>query len=116
MWERKRPMFNLFKDQQLRSDKKLFCKVHEENVRQVHKWGVQAHTSFEWLTYTAEELVSLAKAIGEYEHRGGPAERVVNEAIQVATLSLKIAEMFMTGEKRITRWERKSSIGLPDGK
>ena len=100
-------MFNLFKDQQLRSDKKLFCKVHEENVRQLKKWGVQVHASFEWLTYTAEELGSLAKAIGEFEYRDGPASKVVNEAIQVATLSLKIAEMFMTGEEKGVQWEKK---------
>jgi hypothetical protein len=99
-------MFNLFKDQQLLSDVELFLKVHEENKRQVEKWGVQRHTSFEWLTYTAEELGSLAKAIGEYEHRGGPAERVVDEAIQVATLALKIAEMFMIGKEKIPTWEK----------
>jgi len=110
-------MPNLFKDQQLANDKKLFCKVLEENVRQIKKWGIQVHTSFEWLTYTAEELGSLAKAIGEWEYRGGPASKVIDEAIHVATLSLKIAEMFMEGEEGRTKmWEPKSSTELPSGK
>jgi hypothetical protein len=46
------------------------------------------------LTYTTEELGELANAIGEFEHRGGPPSKVVNEAIQVATLAIKIAVMF----------------------
>ena len=69
-------------------------KVQNENSNQILKWGVQVRTSFEWLTYTTEELGSLAKAIGEYEYRNGTKEKVVSEAIQVATLALKIAEMF----------------------
>lgn len=97
-------MSNTFKDQQLVNQKKLFYKVLEENVRQLSKWGIQIHTSFEWLTYTAEELGSLAKAIGEFEYRGGPASKVVSEAIQVATLSLKIAEMFMVGKENGVQW------------
>lgn len=99
-------MFNFFKDQQLLSDVELFLKVHEENKRQVEKWGVQTHTSFEWLGYTVEELGSVAKAIGEFEYRGGPAEKVVDEAIHVATLALKIAEMFMTGEEKSVTWKK----------
>jgi hypothetical protein len=65
-----------------------------ENRRQIEKWGIQIHSAFEWLTYTAEELGSLAKAISECEYRGGDRLKVVSEAIQVATLALKIAEMF----------------------
>lgn len=93
-------MVNLFKDQMLAGAEKLFSMVLRENGVQVRKWGVQIHTSFEWLTHTAEELGSLAKAIGEFEHREGSPERVVDEAIQVATLALKIAGMFMAGPER----------------
>jgi NTP pyrophosphatase (non-canonical NTP hydrolase) len=39
-------------------------------------------------------LGELAKAIGEFEYRNGTKEEVAKEAIQVATLALKIAEMF----------------------
>ena len=68
--------------------------IVDEHSRQLAEWGIQTHSAFEWLTYTTKELGSLAKAIGEHEYRGGSKERVVDEAIQVATLALKIAEMF----------------------
>ncbi len=57
------------------------------------KWGIQDRTSFEWLTFLAEEVGELAEAINEYEYRGGLSVSVFKEAIQVATLALKIAEM-----------------------
>jgi hypothetical protein len=105
-------MFNYFQDQKLKNFSSLIGMVLDENRRQLEKWGVQVHTSFEWLTYTAEELGSLAKAIGEFEHREGPTEKVVAEAIQVATLSLKIAEMFMAGSegwiKSLKSWEKEN--------
>jgi NTP pyrophosphatase (non-canonical NTP hydrolase) len=66
----------------------------EENTRQLNKWGIQTRTPFEWLTYTTEELGELANAISEHYYRGGTAEEVVKEAIQTATLVLKIAEMY----------------------
>lgn len=69
-------------------------KILNENDNQLLKWGIQIHSSFEWLTYTAEELGELAKAITEFEYRGGSREAVIKEAIQTATLALKIAEMF----------------------
>jgi len=44
--------------------------------------------------FTTEELGELANAITEWKFRKGSSENVVKEAIQVATLALKIAEMF----------------------
>ena len=85
---------NIFTDQKLKHLKALVEAVKQESEMQIMKWGVQARTSFEWLTYTTEELGSLAKAIGEWEYSLGSPERVRAEAIQVATLCLKIAEMF----------------------
>ena len=73
----------------------LYNMIGEENDRQLQKWGIQNHTPFEWLTYTTEELGELACAISEAEYRGGKPEDVAKEAIQVATLSLKIAEMYL---------------------
>jgi NTP pyrophosphatase (non-canonical NTP hydrolase) len=70
----------------------------EENARQLEKWGVQERSAFEWLTYAAEELGSLAKAINENHYRKGLKEKVVSEAFHVATLALKIAEMFKEEE------------------
>jgi len=68
--------------------------VFRENHRQLEKWGVQDHLPAEWLMFTAEELGELAQAIGEWNYRCGSVEDVIEEAIQTATLSLKIAEMF----------------------
>ena len=78
----------------------IIHKIQGENVRQLIKWRIQKRTSFEWLTYTAEELGELAKAISEYEYRSGTKKDVVFEAIQVATLALKIAEMFEVGDEK----------------
>jgi NTP pyrophosphatase (non-canonical NTP hydrolase) len=64
-----------------------------ENAKQLDKWGIQERTSFEWLTYLTEEVGELAEAISEYEYRGEVSTAINKEAIQVATLALKIAEM-----------------------
>lgn len=74
---------------------RLYAMIKTENINQINKWGVQVHTPFEWLTYTTEELGELAKAISEYEYRNGTKKQIIKEAIQTATLSLKIAEMYM---------------------
>lgn len=71
----------------------LVEQVFLEHEKQVSKWGVQDRTSFEWLTFLAEEVGELAEAIAEYEYRGAPSTEIFKEAIQVATLALKIAEM-----------------------
>ena len=72
----------------------MIKKIQNESANQIVKWGIQVHTAFEWLAYITEELGELAKAISEYEYRNGTKEEVVNEAIQTATLALKIAEMY----------------------
>jgi len=71
-----------------------FFWVLKESKRQIKKWGIRTHTPFEWLTYTTEELGELAKAISEYEYRDGVKQQIIDEAIQTATLCLKIAEMY----------------------
>ena len=73
---------------------KIAPKVFRENVKQLEKWGVQDHLLSEWLMFAAEELGETADAIGEWQFRGGIPEEVIKEAIQTATLMLKIAEMF----------------------
>jgi len=83
-----------YTDQCLRNDTWIIKKIINEKSRQLAKWGIQTHSAFEWLTYTAEELGSVAKAIGEYEYRNGTKEKIVSEAVQVATLALTIAEMY----------------------
>lgn len=82
-------------DLELRGQNVLFCMVNRENERQVAKWGIQSHRPSEWVLFTTEELGELAKAVGEHQYRDGDSTEIVKEAIQVATLSLKIAEMAM---------------------
>jgi NTP pyrophosphatase (non-canonical NTP hydrolase) len=84
-------MTDCWTDNKLRSDILTFVDI--ENMHQLQKWGVQTHSPFEWLTYTTEELGELAKAISEHVYRNGRLEDVIKEAIQTATLALKIAEM-----------------------
>lgn len=83
-----------YTDLMLKDKRWILTKIYNENTAQYMKWGIQTHSAFEWLTYTVEELGSLAKAIGEHEYRNGSKQKVIDEAIQVATLALKIAEMF----------------------
>ena len=86
---------NLYTDRCFKKFGRLEYALREENERQLEKWGIREHTAFEWLGYTTEELGELAKAISEHEYRVGKSSDVFKEAIQVATLALKIAEMYM---------------------
>ena len=83
------------KDLQLKNIENLISMVLNEGDKQVRKWGVQDRSPFEWLTFATEELGELACAISEYEYRNGLQSEVVKEAIQTATLCLKIAEMYL---------------------
>lgn len=66
-----------------------------EHRRQVSLWGVQTHSPAEWALIFGEEAGELLKEMCEVHFR--PSEearaRVRAEAIQAATLALKIAEM-----------------------
>jgi hypothetical protein len=72
----------------------LFKDVQMEHNRQLSKWGIQCVTIFEWLNYLTEEIGELNKAAAENEYRNGSSHEVYKEAIQCATLALKIAEMY----------------------
>ena len=74
--------------------------VAEESMQQIKKWGVQDHEPFAWLAFATEELGELSEAMSEWIYREGLAENVVKEAIQAATLCLKIAEMFLSEEDK----------------
>jgi len=83
------------KDLSLKGWAFLEGQVFDENLRQLDKWGIQNHNAVEWYAITAEECGELAKAMLEYHFDGDRhAYEVVKEAIQTATLCLKIAEMF----------------------
>ncbi len=79
-----------YTDQQLKERIRLFDAIFVEHKNQIKKWGIQSHTMDRWNTILSEEVGSLAKAINQSD-----SQRVYNEAIQVATLSLKIAEMIL---------------------
>lgn len=72
----------------------IFEMMKLESLRQIKKWGIQDRDAFEWLAYTTEEIGELAKAISEWFYRDGSESDIIFEAIQVATLAAKIAEMF----------------------
>jgi len=69
--------------------------------------GIQNRTPFEWLAYLTEEVGELGKAISEAHYRNGHWAEVKREAIQVATLALKIAEMAISAVEE-------THIGDPD--
>lgn len=84
------------RDLQLRTPGMLAMLV-EENDRQVAKWGVQNHNPYKWDTIVHEEAGEVSKAILEHETMGNKVRgcaSVMREAIQAATLYLKIAEMY----------------------
>lgn len=83
-------------DQLLNNMGKLREAVQQENQRQYKKWGQQTRTPFEWVTYLTEEVGELAQAVSENAYRDGSMVDIQKEAIQAATLALKIAEMAMT--------------------
>lgn len=83
-------------DRQLVSMADLCQEVLQEHERQIARWGVQSHTPAEWIMILAEEVGELAQAAWRAERPKGSPERVRREAIHVATLALKIAEMYET--------------------
>jgi len=82
------------KDLKLENISYLTREILKENGRQLRKWGVQDRSPFEWMVFATEELGEVAKSISEWRFREGLEEDIVKEAIQTATLCLKIAEMF----------------------
>jgi len=64
-----------------------------EDERQIKKWGIQEASPFEWLSYLVEEVGELAKAITEFDRGIEFKAKISEEAIQVATLALKISKM-----------------------
>lgn len=70
--------------------------VESENARQLRKWGIQTHSPAEWALILAEEEGELARQILGLQFGGDHYTGTFDlqaEAIQVATLALKIAKM-----------------------
>jgi NTP pyrophosphatase (non-canonical NTP hydrolase) len=83
-----------YTDKRLMDAGRLFNMVIKESAYQIAKWGIQKRTAFEWLAYLTEETGELSEAVSEHHYRDGKCEQVIHEAIHVATLALKIAEMY----------------------
>lgn len=64
--------------------------IKGENKNQLIKWGVQEHEIEKWICILMEEVGELSKAVLE-----GFPNLMLNESIQVATLSVKISEMIL---------------------
>jgi len=88
-----------YHDEQFKHTRMLIKSIADENQRQLSIWGVQSHTLPEWLMYLIEEVGELAKAISEFMYRGEKSSNIYDEAIQVATLALKISEMIEIQEE-----------------
>lgn len=83
-----------FQDQALVNIERLVELVLEEHLRQMQKWGIQERTPPEWIMYLAEEVGEVAEAGADlYYGRTKESSPLVLEALHVATLALKIAEM-----------------------
>lgn len=76
----------------------LIESIEKENLRQLTLWGIQKRTLAEWMLFLTEETGELAKAIAEYTYREGLPSDIYKEAIETATLALKIAEMIKAQE------------------
>lgn len=67
--------------------------ILKEHGRQIKKWGNQSHHGCTWMSILGEEVGELHKAILEYNHGNGTLDKIIHEAISVATLGAKIAVM-----------------------
>jgi acyl carrier protein len=86
-------MAEMWKDKELVNFKNLVIAIQEENKRQIAKWGIQEYNVFTWNTILGEEVGELAQAMLNHHFGKHPTDMIAKEAIQVATLALKIAEM-----------------------
>jgi NTP pyrophosphatase (non-canonical NTP hydrolase) len=79
----------------------LLLRVLTENDRQLGKWGYQDHSAFRWCTFLVEEVGELAASIADshWDREDITDKDVADEAIQVATLAMKIAEMHLFREQ-----------------
>ena len=78
--------------------------INEEHAAQTRKWDVQTHTVAEWALILAEEEGELAREMLGLQFGGSHFTGYANlrhEAVQVATVALRIAEMARQAEIRM---------------
>ena len=82
-------------DLQLKDLDTLIKDIKHESEMQIKKFGIQEASPFEWVTWIGEEFGEVCKAIFEnITYNDCPPENVYNEAIQLVTLTLKLAEYY----------------------
>lgn len=69
--------------------------LESESRRQIDMWGKQTHDPAEWFLILGEEVGELGQEICkvQFDGRLDDARKLIAEAIQVATLAIKIARM-----------------------
>ncbi len=82
-----------YDDEVLLSLPSLVEKVVAENTRQIKKWGVQNMPLADWIAVLNEEVGEVSKQYLEATYGADSYEKIADEAIQVATIALKIAEI-----------------------
>ncbi len=86
--------------------KEIIDKVYEEHDSQIRKWGYRHLAIYEWLAYATKELGELSAAICDNEyHRNSKRKDIVKEAIQTATLCLKIAAMYSDDSRKVLQFK-----------
>lgn len=85
------------KDQELKHIIYIVGMIQTENQRQLEQHGVQDKSLWEWLAFITEEIGEVSRAIQQFEyasmHGVGEIEHIAQEALQAATLLLKLVEM-----------------------
>jgi NTP pyrophosphatase (non-canonical NTP hydrolase) len=75
--------------------------VIRERSNQEAKWGEQNHDPFCYITILMEEIGEFAQAALHTRYGGSQADRMRDEAIQVAAVALAIVECL---DRDIWRW------------
>ena len=78
--------------------KNILMEVEQERINQIGKWGKQEMPLAEWYLILAKEVGEVAKAIQEHD---GSYNEIYDELIQVAAVSVQIAEA-IKGDKDAT--------------
>lgn len=94
------------------SRKDVIESIARERERQIEIWGDRTnpgdgHTGAEWVTILSEEVGELAEAVLNYHFSGEYNENIYDEAIQVAAVSVAIAESYLKGGITVDKDEDK---------
>lgn len=83
--------------------KKVLLDVEQERINQVIKFGKQEHSLYKWLTILIEEVGEVAQAIQHDEDwsKKGDKSNIYEELIQVAAVSVQIAESIEKREVKL---------------